>query len=280
MQTSHLFWDAGASVEDLWWGPYVTGFKQISPFLNPVAGINARSLNQRQGKIMWAVEFKAPSLNVPQYLRWLQMKAEAQGVRFVKVNLPMDGELEHALATAGSKVQEQGRGTVDVFVNATGLGARRLCSDEQVHPIRGQTVLVKGEATATRTRHGDSYIAYCIARPGSGTTILGGTKEIGNWSTEVDDETTRRILERTQILAPELLTGSDGGFDVISVQCGLRPGREGGPRVEEEVVGSKKVVHAYGHGGGGYQNSIGSAREVLELVERALGEHGSATAKL
>ena len=37
-----------------------------------------------------------------------------------------------------------------------------------------------------------------------------------------------------------------------SVQCGLRPAREKGPRVEAEVVDGKfKMVHSYGHAGAG-----------------------------
>lgn len=67
-------------------------------------------------------------------------------------------------------------------------------------------------------------------------------------------------------MVPELLTGEDGGFEVLSVQCGLRPGRRGGVRMERDSVGEKRVVHAYGHAGSGYQNSVGSAREVVRLV--------------
>lgn len=70
---------------------------------------------------------------------------------------------------------------VDVFVNATGLGARELVGDRRMFPTRGQTVLVRGEAAAARTRVGKGYITYCIPRPGSGMTILGGTKEVRDW---------------------------------------------------------------------------------------------------
>ncbi len=47
-------------------------------------------------------------------------------------------------------------------------------------------------------------------------------------STEVNSETTNAILEGCKSLAPELLA-RDGSFEVLSVQCGLRPGRENGP---------------------------------------------------
>lgn len=67
----------------------------------------------------------------------------------------------------------------------------------------------------------------------------------------MSDETTKSILQGCKVLAPELLS-EDGEFEVLSVQCGLRPAREGGPRVEGEIVdGRWKVVHSYGHAGAG-----------------------------
>lgn len=68
---------------------------------------------------------------------------------------------------------------VDVWINATGLSAKWVCGDESMYPIKGQTVLVKGEAKGARTWV-DADV-YVIPRPGSGTTILGGTREVGNW---------------------------------------------------------------------------------------------------
>jgi hypothetical protein len=271
MQDSYHFWD-DQPTEDLWWAPYVKDFRQLSNFLDPVAGINSK-LPASGPQIRWAAVCRAPSINVPQYLLYLQQRARSLGAKIIKARLPTDAGFQQALAAAESTATAYGRPAADCFLNATGLGAATLCGDKAMYPIRGQTVLVKGEATATRTRTGEAY-TYTIPRPGSGTTILGGTKEKGNWSGEVDPETTREILERNTYLAPELMTNSDGGFEVISVQCGLRPGREGGPRMEKEVVGGRKVVHAYGHASGGYQNSIGSARMVVKLVNESLAQSG------
>ena len=86
-------------------------------------------------------------------------------------------------------------------------------------------------------------------------------------------------------MVPELLTGEDGGFEVLSVQCGLRPGRRGGVRVEEEVLKGEgervvRVVHAYGHAGAGYQNSVGSARKVVRLVGESVAIAEGLQAKL
>lgn len=70
-------------------------------------------------------------------------------------------------------------------------------------------------------------------------------------NTEVSKDTTHSILKACMLLAPELLN-HDGDFEVLSEQCGLRPSRKGGPRVESELVqGRFAVVHAYGHAGAG-----------------------------
>jgi len=39
---------------------------------------------------------------------------------------------------------------------------------------------------------------------------------------------------------------------------------------ERVCVGKRAVVHAYGHAGAGYQNSVGSARAVVELVGESI----------
>ena len=140
-------------------------------------------------------------------------------------------------------------GPVHAFVNATGLGARKLVPDGTMFPTRGQTIVVKGEADKVSTFEGMNSIKYVIPRKGSGTSVLGGTKQVGNWDTEVNHETTKDILEGCRPLAPELL--KDGEFRVVKVLVGLRPSREGGARVESEVVGERKVVHSYGHSGAG-----------------------------
>ncbi|CAK4032415.1 D-amino-acid oxidase [Lecanosticta acicola] len=284
MQESIHYWDSAHIHEDLWWAVHVKNFKQLSLLRDPILSIN-RDSPPHAPRIRWGATSRACSVNVPRYLVYLQERARASGAILFQSRLPTDGGLEKALTTAEGISKILGRGGVDVFVNATGLGARAICGDEGMVPIRGQTVLVKGEASATRTRyHGGGEISrgmssYVIPRPGSGTTILGGTKERGEWSGETDAEVIGSILERCSWMAPELLTGEDGGFEVVSAQAGLRPGREGGPRVEREVVGDWKVVHSYGNAGGGYQNSVGVARKVLRLVEESIGG-GVMSAKL
>lgn len=253
-------------------------FRQLSPDNKPISSINQRAPRDAP-RISHGAYYKAMAINVPRYLLYLQEGARSRGVEIVKARLPTDAGLAAALREAQRLLESRSGASSSkakpaCFVNATGLAAGKLCGDAAVFPIRGQTVLVKGEARATLTRVGDGYRAYCIPRPGSGTTILGGTREEEVWDEEPDAEVTARILERNAWQVPELLTGSEGGFEILSVQCGLRPGRRGGVRLEGERVGGFGVVHAYGHAGAGYQNSVGSARAVVELVGESLGRKG------
>ena len=48
--------------------------------------------------------------------------------------------------------------------------------------------------------------------------------------------------------------------------AGIRPYRDGTFRLASETVGSKFVVHNYGHGGGGITLSWGCALEVVDMV--------------
>lgn len=249
MYPSFDLWDSEVK-EDLWWAPYVQGFRVLSATQGPLAAFNSRN-SAGSPTIKEGIVFNAMAVNVPRYLLYLQEKAKHLGVTVIKSRLPTEAGFKQALVGAETIASASSKKPVSCFVNATGIGALKLCGDQTIFPIRGQTVLVKGEATNNCTRYGDGYGSYCIPRPGSGTTILGGVKQVGNWSGELDAQTTRDILEWCKILAPELCTGPGGEFEVISVQCGHRPGRKDGPRFEKEDLDGKKIVHAYGNAGGG-----------------------------
>ncbi|KAA8564086.1 hypothetical protein EYC84_012072 [Monilinia fructicola] len=159
----------------------------------------------------------------------------------------------------------------------------------KLFPVRGQVVLVRGEASVCRTlvddlgERGDELL-YVIPRPGSGTSVVGGCKQKNNWDPTPDHALTERILERVKSAGwAEEFTNEKGEIEVLDILVGFRPGREGGTRVEVEGVGDvdgdgdgnekgKKVdgvwvVHNYGHASGGYQRSIGCAEEVVGLIE-------------
>ena len=78
-------------------------------------------------------------------------------------------------------------------------------------------------------------------------------------------------MQRCVDLSPSLTNGKGvEALDVVRHGVGLRPMREGGPRVERERIDGVNVVHNYGHGGYGYQASFGSAQAAEELVSTTL----------
>jgi D-amino-acid oxidase len=225
-------------------------------------------------------------VNVPMYLKYLQQKAELLGAIVIRAALPIGSAFSETLEAAANVVKEHfnqfnyAKGPpISAFVNATGISALKLVPDPNIYPVRGQTVTVAGEANHITTIDALSAnptttstpIMYILPRPHSNTTILGGTKQIGDWTAEPDPQTTEEILGRAKEWASELLN-EKGEFEVLSVQVGLRPGRKGGARVEIENLDGVTVCHAYGHAGAGYQNSVGSANKVVKLLEKHFGE--------
>lgn len=53
---------------------------------------------------------------------------------------------------------------------------------------------------------------------------------------------------------------------ILRTVCGLRPCRHGGLRIETESLGSKQVVHHYGHGGCGVTIAFGTTPIVTDLI--------------
>lgn len=53
---------------------------------------------------------------------------------------------------------------------------------------------------------------------------------------------------------------------ILRTVCGLRPCRHGGLRIETESLGSKQVVHHYGHGGCGVTIAFGTTPIVMDLI--------------
>ncbi|KAK4154552.1 fad dependent oxidoreductase [Chaetomidium leptoderma] len=226
-------------------------------------------------------EFTSVCINTAVYLPWLVGQCARLGVRFKRATLKHVSEAAAAAGGSSSGLK------VDVVVNASGLLACRLggVMDTKVYPVRGQIVVVRNEAegimpTSSGCEDGEDEIVYVMQRALGGGTVLGGTYMKGNWEPNPDPNTAMRIMKRAVEMHPEL-TGGKGveGLDIIRHGVGLRPAREGGVRIEKEVIDGTWVVHNYGHAGWGYQGSYGCAERVVELVDEIVGK-GKRTSKL
>lgn len=164
-------------------------------------------------------------------------------------------------------------------MNCTGLSSKNLGGvlDDKLYPIRGQIVVVRndpGPMLATSgTDDGEDEVLYIMTRAAGGGTILGGSYQKNQWDPLPDPNLAARIMRRAIAAHPGLVKEGKGieGLDIVRHGVGLRPAREGGPRIERERVEGVDVVHNYGHGGFGYQASFGCAGSAVELVNEVLG---------
>lgn len=150
--------------------------------------------------------------------------------------------------------------------------------DQAVVPVRGQIVLVRndsgGNFSVSSSDDGPEEVTYYMNRAAGGGTVLGGCRQKGNWESQPDPNLAVRIMTRCVSANPQLVGGHGGieKLDIIHHSVGLRPMREGGTRIEREIIDGNRVVHNYGHDGYGYQSSYGCAEVAVELVEESFSK--------
>lgn len=240
-------------IEVPWYKNLVTGFRILSPEELP-------NTDDEDDKIITAYEFDSVTITTSLYLVWLLNRIEKLGGRLIRKNLNHINEA-YNLHHSGKRA--------DLIVNATGLLALKLggVKDKKMYPIRGQIVRVRNnfpKQIGLSTPGFKDEMFYAFPRK-EGGGIIGGTFIQNNWSTVVDSDLSKRILERARKYIPELTSlkyGNTEEIDVIEQYVGLRPARKGGVRIER--IGS--IIHNYGIGGAGYQASIGLANKVLQLA--------------
>lgn len=221
-----------------------------------------------------ATSFTSVCINTAIYLPWLVSQCLKNGVVFKRAIFQHVSEA----ASPGTTPFTLSEGEkVDVVVNCTGLMASKLggVNDKSVVPARGQIVIVRNDAgkmiDISGTDDGPEEACYVMTRAAGGGTILGGSYQKGNWESQVDPSLAVRIMQRAVKVCPALTQGRGiEHLDIIRHGVGLRPVREGGTRIEKELIDGVWVVHNYGAGGAGYQSSYGCAQAAVALVEEAL----------
>lgn len=215
---------------DPWWRGAVRVFRRLSRAELPAAAVDG-----------W--RFEAPVIDMSRYLPFLERTLAARGVRIEVRSVATLDEVE-----------------AEVVVNCAGLGARTLCGDQTLFPIRGQVVQVHNPGLRDFTVDDEhpSGMAYVIPR--FEDAILGGTAEEGAWTTEPDERVAEAILARCAELEPRLRTAQR-----LAMKVGLRPGRPT-IRLEAERRAGATRIHNYGHGGAGVTVSWGCAEEVVRLA--------------
>lgn len=154
----------------------------------------------------------------------------------------------------------------DIIVNCTGFGARKLCNDLKIIPIRGQVIKVHAPWIKTAFyAESDTYIIPSF----NGNVTLGGVRQYDDWNKQINENDTVGILKRCQKLVPSISSA-----EILQELVDLRPHRDV-VRVEPQIIDGLKVVHNYGHGGYGVTTSPGTAKYSVQLVKDFLCASGS-----
>ena len=186
-----------------------------------------------------AWSFTAPLVDMPVHLVWLRERLESLGGTLTRMSL------------AGLPHPDGG-----LVVNCSGMGARLLAHETDVHPARGQVLLLEGVDVDRWWLDGTDHDHPTYVVPRTDRVVVGGTFEEGDWSRTPDPATAESILRRAARLVPAVAAGR-----VVAQRVGLRPVRS---QVRLERIGD--VVHCYGHGGAGVTLAQGCADEVVGLV--------------
>lgn len=218
--------------------------------------------------------FTSVCINTALYLPWLASQCLKLGATIRR------GIAEHI--TDAAKLHHSGK-SADLVVNCTGLSSLRLggVEDETLYPARGQIVVVRNDpgimVSSSGTDDGPDEAVYVMHRAAGGGCVLGGCLQKNNWDSAIDPNLAIRIMKRAVELCPNMVPEGKGiaGLSVIRHGVGLRPMREGGIRVEKDIIAGSDgrkvaVIHNYGHGGYGYQTSYGASNAVVKLAEEAL----------
>ncbi len=187
-------------------------------------------------------EAEVPLIETQLFLPYLQQQLQAKGIAFIQEEI--------------SDLYSVAQG-YDLVINCSALGARTLCNDEQIFPVRGQVLLL--EPGYPDSIFLDNQTPTYIV-PRKDATIIGGTYEehIANETTE--PEMLKILLEKAGNVFGELKKRK-----IVGSWAGLRPFRE---RVRLEKEPNTNIIHNYGHGGSGFTLAFGCAEAVKDLITK------------
>lgn len=212
--------------------------EDLVPIYRPVTG---KELKVCGDSWKYGSYYSTLVVSCEKYLPWAEKNFRQRGGNISKTKLESLNSL---------------KGKFDLVFNCSGMGAKYLCGDHDLVPIRGQVIKVR--APWLKTAFYGDYDAYVI--PGlDGIATLGGTRQYDSYNLNVCKHDAAGIMERCCELVPGLKKA-----EVVEHKVGLRPHRSP-VRVEPEVCDTLKVVHCYGHGGYGVTCAPGTAKQAVNL---------------
>jgi len=198
--------------------------------------------NELQPGIAKGYDIIVPLMETQIFLPYVQKQLQQNGVEFIEKEINDLSELT---------------GNYDLVINCSALGARKLCNDNSVIPVRGQVGLLSPRNNLPIYLDNEKPL-YIVPRKDA--IIVGGTYEERVETETTEPATIERILNNAYEVSPELKRQ-----EVIGSWAGLRPYR---PEVRVEREKGTNIIHNYGHGGSGFTLSFGCAEEVANIVDK------------
>ncbi|KAK3291606.1 uncharacterized protein B0H64DRAFT_469441 [Chaetomium fimeti] len=237
---------------------------------------NAIKYGPNDFNIQWGYRHQAPVVDTDVAMEFLMNRVRDKGATLETRHIREDLHLQERELMDDFKA--------DIIVNASGLGAKVLASDNQVFPVRGavrRMTLDNNDNAALDgmdlvllpaqydTRNQPGKTVFIVPR-NEKTTVVGSIIQRNNWdlaltleSPEVED-----MWKRAHGLVPALQTRKPSARPLAQ---GLRPFSHSNVRVSaDNRTASCRVVHNYGHGGSGWTLAVGCAWTCVTIVERML----------
>ncbi|KAK5048698.1 hypothetical protein LTR84_005790 [Exophiala bonariae] len=238
--------------EQVWYRDHVVGFRYLSKSELPKGA-------------KFGMKWQTVVISPPTFINWFRGHLENQGVKFKRLHVKALRDLE-------------GLGH-DVLINASGFGSTLLedVRESAIIPVRQQNIRLRKEGyNKLFIRRGENnYYSTAFGRD-DGSIYIGGVKKenVREWTASAEDR--KLIMKQAHDNQPDVFPSADpNDYDLIGDHVGVWPiikQDKGGIRLEKEVIGGQKVVHAYGQEAGGYVCSFGIAREAARLVFEYLSD--------
>lgn len=186
-------------------------------------------------------EVEVPLIESHIFLPWLINYLISRGVSLIEQEVKDFSELS---------------GKYQWIINCSGLGARLLCKDESIYPVRGKVAMIAAQQNMPIVLDNEQPF-YIVPR--QDVTIIGGTYEEEVWEIKTEPYIIKGLYQEAASLFPHLEQSP-----LIGSWSGLRPFRKE-IRIEKEP--GKNIIHTYGHGGSGFTLTGGCAEEVVNLIQ-------------
>ncbi|KAI0160596.1 nucleotide-binding domain-containing protein [Xylariaceae sp. FL1272] len=247
-------YDVGATtVSDLWYRDRVPDFE--------VLDASQFALKGEETRPAVAVRYLGFALTPAVFLPWLRKRLEDSGVKFQRIDTVKSiADLEHF--------------GHDVLINASGVASSTLedIKDEQIITDRTYVTVVKSKYPEAFVRRCATEYTYIFGRH-DGTAVLGGISEPVQDKVQSSAAIRKDLIRRANANLPEYFPSANvEDYEFVQDLVGIRPLRLPNVRVEKDVIGKQKVVHAYGTTIGAYMYAFGLAREAVRLVDHFVFE--------